>query len=90
MQDHQLCTHPFLFLIIRKRVKEDLDWDVALGIIKSVPAGTPTVWCSRMVVTPKKDRSSRRTVNLQKSNAATMRETHHAPYPYYQVFIVPA
>ena len=36
-------------------VKEALDRDVRLGIIEPVPQGTPTVWCSRMVVTPKKD-----------------------------------
>ena len=29
--------------------------DVALGIIEPVPSTTPTVWCSRMVVIPKKE-----------------------------------
>lgn len=74
----------------KKRVKEDLDRDVKLGIIEPVPAGTPTICCSRMVVAPKKAGSPRRTVDLQKLNAATMRETHHTPSPFNQVSIVPA
>ena len=69
----------------KKRVKQDLDREVALGIIEPVPTGTPTVWCSRMVVAPKKDGSPRRIVNLQKLNAATRRETHHTPSPFNQV-----
>ena len=73
-----------------KKVKEDLDRDVRLGIIEPVPAGTPTIWCSRMVVAPEKDGSPRRTVDLQKLNAATMRETHHTPSPFNQASIVPA
>ena len=74
----------------KKRVKADLDRDVALGIIEAVPVGTPTTWCSRMVVAPKKDGSPRRTVDLQKLNDATMRETHHTPSPFNQVSMVPA
>ena len=38
----------------KKRVKQDTDRDVALGIIEAVPVGTPTTWCLRIVVTPKK------------------------------------
>ena len=74
----------------KKRVKEDIDRDVALGIIEPVPVGTPTTWCSRMVVAPKKDGSPRRTVDLQKLNASTLRETHHTPSPFNQASLVPA
>ena len=74
----------------KKRMKQDLDRDVALGIIEPVPTGTPTVWCSRMVVAPKKDGSPGRTVDLQKLNAGTRRETHHTPSPFNQVSVVPA
>ena len=74
----------------KKRVKADLYRDVALGIIEAVPVGTPTTSCSRMVVAPKKDGSPRRTVDLQKLNDATMRETHHTPSPFNQVSMVPA
>ncbi len=70
-------------------VKADLDHDVALSIIEPVPQGTPTIWCSRMVVAPKKDGSPRRTVDLQKLNKATLRETHHTPSSFKQVSTVP-
>ena len=56
----------------KRAVKADLDHDMALGVIEPVPQGMPTVWCSRMVVTPKKDSSPRCTVNLQKLNQATL------------------
>ena len=62
----------------KKRVKQDLDWDVALGITEPVPTCTPTVWCSRMVVAPKKDGSHRRTVDLQKLNATTRRDPSYS------------
>ena len=42
-----------------------------------------------MVVAPKKDGSPRRTVDLQKLNKATLRETHHTPSPFNQVSTVP-
>ena len=42
-----------------KQVKDDLDRDVQLGIIEVVPQGTPTTWCSCMVVAAKKDSSPR-------------------------------
>ena len=74
----------------KKRVKQDLDRDVALGIIEPVPTGTTTVWCSRMVVAPKKNGSPRRIVDLQKLNAATRRETHRTPSPFNQASVVPS
>ena len=73
----------------KKQVKADLDRDVRLGIIEPVPPGTPTVWCSKMVVVTKKDGSPRRTVDLQHLNDATYRETHHAPSPFNQASVVP-
>ena len=67
----------------KKRVKQDINRDVALGIIEPVSVGTPTMWCSRIVVAPKKkDGSPRRMVDLQKLNAATQRETHHMLSPF--------
>lgn len=73
----------------KTKVKADIDRDVRLGIIEPVPPGTPTVWCSRMVVVPKKDGSARRTVDLQHLNAATYRATHHTPSPFNQASLVP-
>ena len=73
----------------KKQVKANLDRDVKLGIIEPVPPGTPTLWCSKMVVVAKKDGSPRRTVDLQHLNAATYRETHHTPSPFNQAMVVP-
>jgi hypothetical protein len=64
------------------KVKADLDCDVRLGIIEPVPPGTPTVWCARMVVTPKKNGKPRRTVDLQELKKATLRETHYTQTPF--------
>ena len=73
----------------KTKVKDDLDRDVRLGIIEKVPQGTPTNWCARMVVAPKKDGSPRRTVDLQQLNKATLRETHHTPSPFNLASSVP-
>ena len=67
-----------------------IDADVRIGTIERVPQGTPTIWCSRMVVVPKKDGRPRRTVDLQALNAASYRETHHAAPPFTQVSAVPS
>ena len=43
----------------KKKIKQDLDRDVRLGIIEPVPQGTVTRWCSRMVPTAKKNSDPR-------------------------------
>ena len=74
----------------KKEVKENLDRDVRLGVIEQVPAGTPTTWCSRMVVAPKPHTGKpRRTVDLQAVNRVSMRETHHTDTPHHMVSAVP-
>ncbi len=73
----------------KEAVKADLDRDVRLGTIEPVPQGTPTLWCARAVVVPKKDGTPRRTVDLQYLNAATYRETHHVASPFNQASTVP-
>ena len=73
----------------KETVKHDIDRDVRLGIIEPVPQGTPTTWCARMVVAPKKDGTPRRTVDLQHLNKATLRETHHTPSPFNLVSTIP-
>ena len=70
-------------------VKEGIDRDIRLGVIEPVPQGTPTEWCARMVVVPKPDGTPRRTVDLQKLNEATLRETHHTPTPFKLVSTIP-
>ncbi len=72
-----------------KAVKRDLERDVRLGIIERVPQGTPTDYCSRMVVAAKKDGEPRRTVDFQQLNKSTLRETHHTPTPFSVVSTTP-
>ncbi len=73
----------------KKAVKQGLDRDCNLGVIEPVPANVPTTWCSRMVVTPKKDGTPRRVVDLQALNKVSVRETHHTPSPWQQVSYIP-
>ena len=73
----------------KEEVKKKLDADVSLGIIEPVPQGTPTKWCARMIVVPKKDGTPRRTVDLQNLNKVTRRETHHTPSPFNIVSVIP-
>lgn len=58
-------------------VRRQIDNDISRGIIEEVPAGEPTKWCARMVVVPKMDGKTCRTVNFQKLNQACLRETHY-------------
>ena len=60
-----------------KKVNEDIDRDVAPGVIEPVPINTPVSWCSRMIGVPKHDGSPRRTVDLQALNKASVRQTFH-------------
>ena len=73
----------------KKPTKQGLDKDTALGVIGPVPANTPTTWCSRMLVIPKKDGTPRRVVDLQALNKVSVRETHHTPSPWQQVSRIP-
>ena len=70
-------------------VKNQLDQDVALGVIEKVPPGTPTTWLHNMVITPKSDGSPRRTIDLQPLNKVSLREKHHVIPPAEQVRTVP-
>ena len=70
----------------QKKVKAGLDRDVAIG----VPPGTPTTWCHRMVVVPKKENSPKRTVNFQPLNQYSTRQTHHTMSPFHQATSVTA
>ena len=74
----------------QKKVKAGLDRDEAIGVIERVPPGTPTTWCHRMVVVPKKDNTPRRTVNFQPLNQYSTRQTHHTMSPFHQATSVPA
>ena len=66
-----------------------MERECRLGVIRKVPAGTQTTWCSRMVVTANADESPRRTVDLQGLNRMSRRETHHTTSPFNLVSRVP-
>ena len=70
-------------------VKEALDADVEMGVIEPVPPNTPTKWLHRMVLTPKKDGSPRRTVDLSPLNKVSMRHTHHTRSPFHLASSIP-
>ena len=83
---HTPATIPYHFY---DEVKQQLDDDVARGVIEEVRAGEPTQWCARMVVVPKKDGRARRTVDFQPLNRACKRETHHTRTPFDMISSVP-
>jgi len=70
-------------------VKKGLDRDVALGVLEKVPVNTPVEWLHRMVITPKKNGSPRRTVDLQALNRASIRQTHHTASPFHIASSIP-
>ena len=73
----------------REEIHEQLNQDVALGIIEPVPAGVPTTWQSRMHVVAKHDGTPRRTVDLRALNIHCKRESQHVVPPYKQARSVP-
>ena len=73
----------------KKEVKEQLDQDEEMGIIRKVPVGEATEWCMRMVTVPKKDGSPRRTIDFQHINKFCKREAHHTPRPFDAVSSIP-
>ena len=75
---------------MKKAVKEAIDDDVKRGILKQVPVGMPTQWCSTMVVTAKKDGRPRRTIDYQHLNDQCLRETHHQGSPFHLAMQVPS
>ena len=84
---HKAASVPIHF---RKEVEELNEEDEALGVIEPVPDGHPTVWQSRLVITPKADGSPRRTVDLSHLNRQCLRETSHVVPPFKQARLIPA
>ena len=85
------CVHTPIKVPVhwKEPVKSGIDQDVQLGIIEPVPQNTHVEWCARMVVTPKKDGSPRRTVDLQELGKATLRDTHYSQTPFSIVSTTP-
>ena len=73
-----------------EKVHRDLMRDVSLGVIEPVPINTPVTWCHRMVTVPKHSGETRRTVDMQSLNKASVRQTHHTRSPFMLASSVPA
>ena len=71
------------------KVKQDLDRDVALGVLEVVPENTPMTWCHRMVICRKHNGDPRRTVDMQKLNDVSVRQCHPTQSPLQQAMTVP-
>ena len=74
---------------LQEATKASLDKDVRLGVIRPVPANTPTKWCHAMAVVPKRDGTVRRTGDFQELNKYALRDTHHTPSPFHLARAVP-
>ena len=70
----------------REASKKLLDQHVKRGIIEKTPIGNASLWCSPMVITPKKSNTVspklRMTVDLQPLNSQCIRELHHVESPF--------
>lgn len=78
---HRPATVPVHWM---DQVRQDLERDIALGVLERVPQNTPTTWCSRMHVVGKKTGEPRRVVDLRALNEATVRQTHYTEPPFSQ------
>lgn len=75
---------------LKDDVERGIRRDVRLGVLEPVPTGDPLTWCHQMVICPKKNGKSRRTVDFQALNKFSIRETHFTASPYDQARSVPA
>ena len=83
---HKPCPVPLHW---REQVKRDIEADVKRGVLEKIPPGVPVTWCTRLVITPKKDGRPRRTVDLSGLTKVGIRETHHTRSPFKVVCTVP-
>ena len=73
----------------KSTIKESLDHDVERDIIKPIDNNTLVEWCSSMKITMKKDGTPRCTIDLQKLNSQTAKETHHCESPFQLASQIP-
>ena len=73
-----------------ENVKQGLDKDVWLVVLKKVSPNTPTTWCARMLVVAKKTGKPRRVIELCGLNKSMARQTHSIESPFMQASGVPA
>ena len=80
---------PLLFSIRQECVFQDLERDVAIGVLEKVPMNTQTTWLSRMVVTAKANEDHRRTVDFQPLNKHIKRQTFLVETPWQLASRIP-
>ena len=74
---YSLCTPRNIAILLREKVKAELNRMEANGIISR--ATEPTTWCAGMVVVPKREGSVRICVDLKPLNQTVLREVHPIP-----------
>ena len=74
----------------RDRVNAMIEAEVKRGVLKKIGPGVPTTWCTKLVITAKKDGRPRMTVDLSGLTKAGIRETHHTRTPFKVVCSVPS
>ena len=73
----------------RETIKQQLNADVALGVIEKVEPNSPTTWCHRAIWVRKADGSPRRVVDFQSFNRHCLRDMHHTVPPFQQARAIP-
>ena len=73
----------------QKRVEEELERDIKLGVLERVPLGEPTTWCFKMLVARKEDGSPRRVIDISPMNKHCQREVHTSKSPFTLARSVP-
>ena len=76
-------------LHFRDKVNAMIESEVKRGVLKKIGPGVPTTWCTKLVITAKKDGRPRMTVDLSGLTKAGTRETHHTRSPFSVVCSVP-
>ena len=65
-----------------KKVKDDIDHNVRLGVIEKVPDNTPQTYCARMHVVAKHNGKPRRVVDFTGLNRISIWQTHVTTKPF--------
>ena len=73
----------------KEKVLKSLETDVKLGVCERVPPNTKDIWCSPMIITPKKNGEPRRIVDLRHLNKSAARQTHGGETPFSLATSVP-
>ena len=76
-------------LHFKERVLKSLETDVKLGVCERVPPNTEDIWCSPMIIAPKKNGEPRRIVDLRHLNKSAARQTHGGETPFSLATSVP-